>query len=178
MIVRQLRAQDAPAYQGVRLRGLQESPMAFSSSYEEESQRTSLEIAARVTPELDGSRCVFGTFDEDNLVGILAFIRPHTKKLRHCGQLAGMFVIPQYRGYGHGRALLDAAVSHARSVGVRQLKLGVNATNIAAKQLYLSTGFTCCGTEPDAILVGGIYYAEETLILRLDEVGTVTRSSP
>lgn len=166
--VKQLAGPDAAAYQAVRLRALQESPTAFSSSYEEEYRRTLSEIEARVIPAPDGSVCVFGAFEDDRLVGLLAFIRPQREKTRHGAQLAGMYVLPECRRRGHGRALLDAALLHARAAGgVRSLKLGVNAENEPAKRLYQAAGFRYVGTDPEALRVGATYYDEETYVLSL-----------
>jgi ribosomal protein S18 acetylase RimI-like enzyme len=169
MIVKQLNSQDAAAYQNLRLRALQESPTAFSSSYAQEAGRGQSEIEARVTPAADGSLCVFGGFVDEQLAGFLAFIRPQREKLLHCAQLAGMYVAPEFRRRGFGRALLEAAITHAQSLdGVRQLKIGVNTTNMAARLLYQSAGFMRFGVEPDALYVGGCYYDEESYVLRLN----------
>jgi ribosomal protein S18 acetylase RimI-like enzyme len=172
MIIRQLTADDAAAYQRLRLQGLQESPTAFSSSYSDEVDRPLEEIAARVTPAPDESRCVFGAFVSDKLVGILAFIRPTRHKLLHCAELAGMYVAPEFRRCGVGAALVDAALVHARSLpGVRQIKLTVNATNTPARLLYQSRGFARFGVEPDALCIDGRYYDEEFYVLRFNEPG-------
>jgi ribosomal protein S18 acetylase RimI-like enzyme len=169
MYVRQLTSQDAAAYQSLRLGALQESPTAFSSSYEQEAAMTPAEIATRVTPAANGSFCVFGVSAEEELAGFLAFIRPQREKLRHCAELAGTYVAPKFRRRGFGRALVNAVVAHARSLdGVRQVKLGVNATNTAARLLYRSVGFRRFGVEPDALCVGGTYYDEELYVLRLN----------
>ena len=168
MIIRQLSAHDADAYQSLRLQALQESPTAFSASYSDEAGRSLAEIESRVTPAADGSKCVFGAFVDDELVGILAFIRPVRAKLLHCAELAGMFVAGDFRRRGIGGALVDQALAHARSLpNLRQLKLAVNATNLAARSLYQSRGFRCIGLEPEAICVEGRYYDEEFYVLRL-----------
>ncbi len=78
-----------------------------------------------------------------------------------------MYVAPEHRRGGVGRALLGFVVAHARACGVRQLKLGVNRSNLAARELYLSAGFVAFGIEPDALFVDGAYYDEERSILRL-----------
>jgi ribosomal protein S18 acetylase RimI-like enzyme len=172
MMVRQLTPDDAAAYQQLRLQGLQESPTAFSSSYSREADRSPPEVAVRVTPAPDGSRCVLGAFAGGQLVGILAFVRPPHEKRRHSAELAGLYVAPEFRRRGFGRALVDAALAHARSLaGVRQLRLTVNATNTPARSLYQSRGFTRCGVEPGALCVDGRYYDEELYVLRLAEVG-------
>lgn len=170
MIVRQLDRRDAIAYQSLRLRALLESPTSFSASHEDESGRSLTEVEARVAPAMDGSLCVFGAFDDGRLAGFVAFVRSPRKKLHHVAELAGMYVDPQRRRNGAGRALLDTVVVHARSLGVRQLKLGVNATNTAAQQLYRAAGFERFAIEPDALHVDGVYHDEEFYLLPLDQV--------
>lgn len=168
MTVRELHPQDAAAYQSLRLRGLKESPAAYSSSYAQEVGRAPAEFTARVTPAADGSRCVFGAFVDERLAGMLGFVRLPEEKLRHCAELVGMYVAPEFRRRGFGRALMEAAIVHARSVsGVRQLKLSVNATSTEARPLYKSVGFVSFGVEPDAVCVDGRYYDEEWYLLRL-----------
>jgi RimJ/RimL family protein N-acetyltransferase len=168
MIVKALTTADAPAYQALRLQALKESPTAFLSSYEDEVGRSPSEVAARVTPAPDGSLRVFGAFVDDRLAGILAFVRPRRAKLLHGAELVGMYVAPEFRRRGLGGELLDAALAHARSLpGLRQVKLAVNATNLAARFLYQSRGFTPFGLEPDALYVDGRYYDDELYILRL-----------
>ncbi|RUL63108.1 GNAT family N-acetyltransferase [Dyella dinghuensis] len=171
MEIRQLSPADARAYQSLRLLALQESPTAFSASHGDEAGRSIEEVSARLVPAKDGSICMFGVFDQAELAGFLAVVHPQREKLRHCIELAGMYVAPPYRRRGFGGALLKAAIDHCQSVnGVRQIKLGVNATNVAAKALYESVGFESYGVEPDAMHVDGIFYGEEHYILRICSV--------
>jgi ribosomal protein S18 acetylase RimI-like enzyme len=166
--IRNLTPADAAAYQAVRLLGLSESPTAFSASLSDEENRTLDEITARLTPGADGSSGVLGAFLGDELVGLLAVIQSRRSKLRHCAELAGMYVVPGARGRGIGGKLLDAAIRHARTLsGVRQLKLGVNADNTAARALYHSRGFERTGSHPEALFIEGRFYDEEFYILRL-----------
>lgn len=168
MKVRALSAQDAIAYQELRLRALRESPTAFAASCEEEKDRTEGDVAPLLAVPEDGSRCVFGTFDGDELVGFVAFVRPRRKKLRHVAEVAGTYVVPESRRQGVGAALLEALLAHARSLdGVRQLRLGVSAGNAAAIRLYEAVGFTRYGVEPDALCIDGVFHDEELYSLRL-----------
>lgn len=171
MKVRPFDRTDARAYQRLRLLALHESPTAFSASHADEADRSMDEVAARITPAADGSICTLGIFEQDELAGFVAIIHPQREKLRHGVELAGMYVAPTFRRRGFGGALLKAAMGHARSIaGVRQIKLGVNATNTAAKALYQSIGFASYGVEPDALQVDGTLYGEEHYVLRLNPV--------
>jgi ribosomal protein S18 acetylase RimI-like enzyme len=168
MTVRQLTSDDASAYQALRLFALEERPEAFSASYADEAKRSPEEIASRVTPAADGSRCAFGAFADDRLAGFLAFVRPERPKLHHWADLAGMYVAPEFRRRGLGGALVDAALAHARALpGLRQVRLSVNASNLPARSLYQSRGFKCVGIEPEALCVEGRYYDLELYVLRL-----------
>ncbi|OOG55444.1 GNAT family N-acetyltransferase [Rhodanobacter sp. C03] len=169
MKVRLLDPSDARAYQRLRLLALQETPTAFSASYGDEAGRSMDEVAARITPAADGSICVLGIFERDELAGFVVVIHPQREKLCHAVELAGMYVAPTFRRRGFGRTLLKVTVAHVQSIaGVRQIKLGVNATNTGAKALYQSIGFASYGVEPDALRVDGTFYGEEHYVLRID----------
>ncbi|HTV86187.1 MAG TPA: GNAT family N-acetyltransferase [Dyella sp.] len=170
MTIRVLDAGDAAAYQRLRLLALQDSPTAFSASYEEEVGRSLDDVAARIAPAPDGSIRMLGAFHGQALAGFVALIHPQRAKLRHGAEIAGMFVAPAQRRRGLGRALLGAAIDQARALdGVRQLKLGVNATNTAARVLYESAGFLPYGLEPDALYVGGQFFGQAHYLLRLNQ---------
>lgn len=55
--------------------------------------------------------------------------------------LADLFVDPQSRRGGVGRALLDAARRHAKAAGAHHLQLETARTNTTAQRLYESTGW-------------------------------------
>jgi ribosomal protein S18 acetylase RimI-like enzyme len=167
--VMRLTAADAHAYQSLRLLGLQESPSAFSAGYEEEVGRSIDEVAQRIAPHKDDSVRTFGIFDEGELAGILTLIHPQREKMRHSVQFVGMYIAPKFRRRGLAGRLLRFAIAQAASIrGIRQIKLSVTATNATAKALYKSAGFELYGVEPDALCVGGTYFADELLVLRID----------
>jgi len=169
MDIRLLDPHDAVAYQALRLQALRDSPHAFSASHDDEAGRSLDEVAARIAPAADGSARTFGVFEHGELVGFVALIHPQRAKLRHGVELAGMYVAPAWRRHGLGRVLLQAVIAHARAIdGVRQIGLGVNATNAAAKALYASAGFASWGVQPRVLRVGDAFYDEEHQLLRFD----------
>ena len=58
-----------------------------------------------------------------------------------------LYVCPEKRGSGLGRALLRALEAEARASGVRQLHLEVEIHNRAARKLYVGEGFAANGRE-------------------------------
>jgi ribosomal protein S18 acetylase RimI-like enzyme len=55
--------------------------------------------------------------------------------------LAELYVVPQRRGRGLGRALLQAAIEVARARGADHMDLGTSEDDVAARSLYESLGF-------------------------------------
>jgi ribosomal protein S18 acetylase RimI-like enzyme len=170
-MLRRLTLDDLFMYRELRLHGLQESPTAFGSSYEEESAFTKDDFARRLSNPKDPSALIIGAFTGDataKLVGMIGFYREDRRKRAHVGCLVSMYVLPEYRGQHLGAMLLDAAIAHARGLGdIRYIYLGVTEGNTGAASLYRSRGFVTYGLEPDYLLVNGGYYGMEFMMLRL-----------
>jgi len=165
--VRRLTPEDAEAFRALRLAGLEESPAAFGSSPDVESEHDLELIRARLAPGQDDA--TFGAFGGDALVGVVGLHRPtHTKGL-HRGQVWGMYVAPAHRRAGAGRALVEALVAYARGChGLAWLDLGVGVTNDGARALYESLGFSAWGIERDSLRVDGAPVDEAYMSLELD----------
>ncbi|HWJ70261.1 MAG TPA: GNAT family N-acetyltransferase [Sphingobium sp.] len=56
--------------------------------------------------------------------------------------LNDLFVVPEARGQGVGRALLHAAADHGRAVGAARLTLKTAIDNLAAQRVYEANGWT------------------------------------
>ncbi|HEX2112149.1 MAG TPA: GNAT family N-acetyltransferase [Gaiellaceae bacterium] len=63
--------------------------------------------------------------------------------------LEELYVVPERRGHGLGRALLEAAMKHARERGAARIDLGTSEADVAARALYESAGFTNREGAPD-----------------------------
>jgi ribosomal protein S18 acetylase RimI-like enzyme len=57
--------------------------------------------------------------------------------------LEELYVAPDARGRGHGRALLEAAMAYARTRGATCMEIAVDEPDVAAIRLYESAGFSC-----------------------------------
>ena len=74
--------------------------------------------------------------------------------------LAELYVVPAMRGRGLGRALMNAAIAFARERGADYMDLGTAETDVAARSLYESLGFSNREGKPDGPLN---YYYERGL---------------
>ena len=108
-----------------------------------------------------------GAFDE-TLIGMVGFYREEGIKDRHKGYVVSMYVLPEKRGYGMGKALMQELIAQAKQLaGLEQLQLAVVTTNRAACLLYRSLGFEVYGTEPRALKMGEHYWDEDLMVLGL-----------
>ena len=168
MHIRRLTPADATSFQALRLAALQDTPTAFGSSFEEERYFPASTIKGRLAIKPD--RGPFGAFEGETLVGLVALGRESMKKLAHKALIWGMYVKPDHRGKGIGKALLVEALPLARSVPeLRQVNLCVNAGNAEAIHLYQSAGFKVFGREPGAMRINGELHDELHMYLRLTD---------
>jgi ribosomal protein S18 acetylase RimI-like enzyme len=63
--------------------------------------------------------------------------------------LAELYVVPERRGHGLGRALMEAAIEVARQEGADRMDLGTSEDDVAARALYESLGFSRREGKPD-----------------------------
>jgi GNAT superfamily N-acetyltransferase len=63
--------------------------------------------------------------------------------------LAELYVVPDRRGRGLGRALMEAAIELARREGANHIDLGTSEDDHAARALYESLGFSNREGKPD-----------------------------
>jgi ribosomal protein S18 acetylase RimI-like enzyme len=168
--VRILSAEDAVVYQAVRLRGLREHPEAFASSYEEEARLSPEQFAKRLT---NPDAVTFGTFSDESLLGVVTLLCNTRSKTRHRAAIVAMYVVPEVRGRGIGKRLMQAAIEEAsRHDEIVDLTLSYTVGNESARALYLSMGFKPYALEPRFLQIDGHFYDGEWMILPLREAKT------
>ena len=167
MEIRLLTPDDAEAYWEMRLEALKNHPEAFATSYEEALERKNPieQVASRLKGDGDFT---FGAFQENSLIGAVTLVQDKIEKMKHRAYIFAMYVKPEHRRTGAGKALIKAAISHAKKIpDIIKINLTVVSSNDKAKGLYSSLGFTTYGTEEKALKVNETYYDEELMVLFL-----------
>ncbi|MBD0259210.1 MAG: GNAT family N-acetyltransferase [Cytophagales bacterium] len=163
MEVKEIRSKDIAAYKAFFGKGLVEDEANFRISPDDEQEAP--------FPTLDApDSFTLGAFEGGRLAGIVSFQREgrDRRKLRHKGLLFRMYVDPQFRGKGVGRALIEALRGRVETLGdVEQINLTVVSNNPVAKKLYEQFGFVSFAVEKNALKWKGRYYTEEQMVLFL-----------
>lgn len=156
--VRRLGPDEVGLYRAVRLEALRSDPYAFSSSHDDEVDYSDEVMAARLR-----ASATFCVFAGDAVIGTAAVLAKLPRKVRHRGELVGMYVNAAWRGRGAADALMRAVLDHA-DARLRQVELNVNAENLRAVRFYERHGFAVCGRVPAATLEGARYLDELMMV--------------
>ncbi|WP_106498033.1 GNAT family N-acetyltransferase [Lentibacillus sp. Marseille-P4043] len=169
MDIRTLNVADAQSYRSLRVEALLDSPEAFVTTYEEEMSKKD-PIHETATKLKHKNSIHFGAFKKEKLVGTVTLQLETFKKTKHKAHLLAMYVSPDARGMGIGRALLTETINKAKELGIEQLQLTVVSNNEAAKTLYTQCGFTVYGVEKEALKINDLYVDEVDMVLFLNEI--------
>jgi ribosomal protein S18 acetylase RimI-like enzyme len=170
---------DAERYVRLRLRMLTLAPWAFGATPEDDEALDVARVAEMLAqehhatfgleaPPRPGPQAERELTGRPGLVASASITRATSPKFSHRARVWGVFVEPAHRGRGLGRALMQAAVTHARSwQRVEFLDLSVSADSPEAQRLYESFGFVMWGREPEVTEHDGRRYDEIHMTHRL-----------
>jgi GNAT superfamily N-acetyltransferase len=136
VLVRRLAPTEVDTLRTIRLEALRADPDAFGSTLEREEGRSD-----------DDWRAWLGrgaTFVADGPVGLVVALPQQDPTTV---ALLAMFVAGRARRQGVGRALIEAAVEWAESIGGARVTLMVVEHNGSARALYESCGFAYTGEQ-------------------------------
>jgi ribosomal protein S18 acetylase RimI-like enzyme len=168
-IYRKLKSTEAKDFRRIRLECLQKSPEVFGTTYQDEVVKPKLyfeELIERDTPEV----FFFGAFADDELIAIAGFVRGNRTKTRHSGEIAAMYVNPDFRGQRVGENLLRALCLAIFALeGVEQVFLTVIDDNAPAVKLYERIGFEIFGVQKNYFKLGERYWNRQFMQLMKDK---------
>lgn len=75
--------------------------------------------------------------------------------------LAELYVVPDRRGRGIGRALMEETMAAARAKGADTMELGTGEADVSARGLYESLGFTHTEHGPGGVETLSFFYERE-----------------
>ncbi len=148
MNIRFLDEGDGAMYRQLRLSSLQESPFAFSDSYEDQVNKSipdfQQEIQKAGNPLESFTLGAFST--ENQLIGFVKFKRDHRSKARHRASLFSLYVQPSERGKGIAKKLIHKLLITIEPIsGIEQLQLSTIISKDSLIDFYKSFGFEKLG---------------------------------
>jgi ribosomal protein S18 acetylase RimI-like enzyme len=112
----------------------------FNTEYDEPTPEPP-QLAIRVRELMDRDTIVLVAGDGPDGLAVLR-LRPAIWSAGNECYLAELYVVPDRRGQGLGRALMEAAIDTARAEGADWMDLGTSEDDVAARALYERMGFT------------------------------------
>src|ERR1700733_1520134 len=82
-------------------------------------------------------------FDENQFMAAMPYLKRTNAECEEFALIECMAVSREFRGKGHGKALIKLALHEIKTLwpALKQVRLNVNATNEVARKLYESEGF-------------------------------------
>jgi ribosomal protein S18 acetylase RimI-like enzyme len=111
----------------------------FNTEYDEPTPEPP-QLAARIRDVMGGDTIVLLAGDGPDGVAVLRFRLALWSSGKEC-YVAELYVVPQRRGEGLGRALMESAIELARQEGADWMDVGTSEDDVAARALYESLGF-------------------------------------
>lgn len=136
-------SENALVYKTIRLRALLDSPTAFSSTYERESQCTDEEWLQRARLWSSGLCSGYLAFEGETPCGLVACYGEEQNT--EFATVISMWVDPAFRRSGVGAALIEGLKSWAIARGLGELRLMVTSVNTGALRFYERLGFRMTG---------------------------------
>ena len=155
----------------LRLRALQEHPEAFGQSFAEAAALTSTQRQSAWESfwNYRDNRVFVAVAADGARVGMTGIVRQYRDKMRHRGEIWGVYVAPEARGQGVGSRLLEAAIAYGRDeLGLLQLHLEAISSNAEAVRSYERAGFVRYGRMPRADILNNTIYDSDLMVLMLD----------
>jgi ribosomal protein S18 acetylase RimI-like enzyme len=147
IILKPITPESVAIFKATRLAALQNTPLAFGSTYAKESQLSEEQWKQRVTQWNSDRSICYLSWDDGQPCGIAASFFDHDEPTK--AHLVSMWVAPLHRQRGVGRLLVNGIIEWARQQGAQMLRLSVTSCNDAAIGFYQRLGFTKTGnTEP------------------------------
>jgi len=137
MNYRKLQPRESSKYRAIRLESLKAFPNAFGTKYDEAIQIEKFRFEYDIEHQ-EQERFVIGAFDQENLIGICAFVMSENS----VGDIYQMYVKKEYQNSGIGFQLIQKTIYEAQQLSPNlTIRLEVTKGNHNACNLYQKAGF-------------------------------------
>ncbi|MBO9136738.1 GNAT family N-acetyltransferase (plasmid) [Rhizobium sp. B230/85] len=160
--IRQITADEIDVFRSIRLEALRCEPASFASRFEDWQFLPDWEWRQRLNDP------IFVAFGKCEPIGMMGLVRLRPRKMAHRAMLVSVYVRKSERGAGVALALLNVVSDYARSLGILQLELAVNAENSPALRFYQRHEFIEIGRIPCGLLEGDREIADVMMVRRLN----------
>lgn len=162
---KKLHPENSKEYRAIRLESLQQYPIHFGSTYEDQKQKETLFFEGLI--ETSHPECfVIGAFLNNTLIGICAFYKFSDERYKHRGEILQMYVQPKYQNHNIGFNLLKTALKEAfKTADLEQIELEVITRAKSAYKIYEKAGFKEYGLLENFIKKDGLYYDKKSMVL-------------
>lgn len=147
-------------FKNLRLKSLQDYPLAFASSYEEQLDKSDEEWKSyMLASDSEKDSVMICAFENDEMIGCVSAIWNNRIKVAHVASIVGMFVYSNQQNKGIGFKLITSILEYLHAKGrFHKAKLDVVSTNLPAYNLYNKVGFVEAGTLHSELFLDGSYY--------------------
>ncbi|MBN1151534.1 GNAT family N-acetyltransferase [candidate division WOR-3 bacterium] len=138
-LIRRIREEDWQIYRNIRLDAMKESPMAFSTTYQDAQKRDDRTWKEQVHSAVSGSeRCTYLAFDGDKAIGVASIYGTDEEGV---GELIQVWVSPDYRGTSTAFDLIKTVLDWASRENYKSILAIVRKDNEKAVNFYIKFGF-------------------------------------
>ena len=115
------------------------------------------DVTKFIRDNIDHGYPQFVVLSTDAVVGWCDVLPNRTRVIySHCGTV-GVGLLPEFRGKGIGRKLMQRTIGAAFAFGLTRIELTVRENNVNAIALYKSLGFEVEGLHRNAVCIEGQY---------------------
>lgn len=143
--VRRIRSDEGTRLRAARLAALADAPLAFASTFDEESRRPDEAWALDAATRSRGRTSATFLAEDRGTLGLVGAYRDQEDQ--ETVELVSTWVAPEARGRGVGALLVERVLKWARAGGATRVGLWVTRGNAPAIALYRAAGFLPTGAE-------------------------------
>lgn len=158
--IRIMNSQDLNQFYDLRYMALEISPHSYGNHLEIWQKSSKEGVLSMLQDSAsDSDNYILGSFQEQQLTGMLGLIRERKLNVAHKGTLWGFFVSPEYRNQGVGTQLVKEGLNLAqRMKDLNHLRLIVTEIDEIAKKIFEAQGFQSYGIEEAGLKSQGCFY--------------------